>query len=667
MNSELTKRHSQKISAITQSHELPADLGLEKWLLSSWQRCITGYGIDPFVNKSMSVLEVSELKDHLDRLDHLRYIADAEMRSLYESISGSGFAIMLTDAQGVILHHICDPTIEKEFRKAGLRLGANWSENHEGTNGIGTCILEGVPVTVHRDEHFRRRHINLTCSGAPIRGPHGDLIAILDASSCSSEDSRNSQIHLRALVARSALLLENLNFLFEYRDEQVLRFHHRAECIGLPNEALLALDHNRRILAANARAVEFLEAPSRHALVGKSACELFDPCGSRCLEPGAGRRWGGTLWPVCLRKTGQRFCALLYTVSNTISTTGAGKVEKTVKSSTLDLDMLASSDSHMRESVCAATRIMDRRVPILLRGETGTGKEVFARAIHNAGQRADKSFVAINCSSIPEALIESELFGYKHGAFTGARREGMKGKVLQSNGGTLFLDEIGDMPLHLQTRLLRCLEECEIVPLGANEPIAIDLNVISATHQDLEKLIDEGSFREDLYYRLNGISLMLPPLREREDKVELIRFIIEREQDLDVGDSDVGAAVDDAAMAKLLAYKWPGNIRELRNVTRTALALCEENTLRLNDLPERIVTWRPDRPLNGSEFANGDAMVTAEVLPKNPLDIAEKEAITIALKDHRWNVTSTAQALNMSRNTLYRKLNKHGLPTTKPQ
>ena len=253
------------------------------------------------------------------------------------------------------------------------------------------------------------------------------------------------------------------------------------------------------------------------------------------------------------------------------------------RKTSLTLEELAGQDPQMLRNVRSAHRIAMSRVPVMIQGPTGAGKEMFARALHAASDRAAQQFVALNCAAIPESLIESELFGYRSGAFTGARKEGMRGKILQSSGGTLFLDEIGDMPLALQTRLLRVLEEQEVLPLGTETPVKVDVRVISASHQNLRSMLSRGEFREDLYYRLNGITLELPPLAMRTDKERLIREFLAAETD-----DDRPAAIEIDAFGQLLAYRWPGNVRELRNVIRTALAICDGGVVRLRDLPSEV-------------------------------------------------------------------------------
>ncbi len=254
------------------------------------------------------------------------------------------------------------------------------------------------------------------------------------------------------------------------------------------------------------------------------------------------------------------------------------------------LDKLQFGDPQMLHNVQIAKRVVERNVPVMLLGETGTGKEMFAQALHRSGSRADKPFVAINCASIPEALIESELFGYISGAFTGARKDGHAGKILHANGGTLFLDEIGDMPVSLQTRLLRVLEEREVMPLGGEVPIKLDIRLISATHCDLQARIAQKEFREDLYYRLHGVTITMPPLRDRSDRPQLIRHLVMQESD---GDGNV--VLDDRLLAALDQHPWPGNVRQLRHLLRTMIALRETDLLTLADLPPEFAPWRRRR------------------------------------------------------------------------
>jgi len=299
-----------------------------------------------------------------------------------------------------------------------------------------------------------------------------------------------------------------------------------------------------------------------------------------------------------------------------------------------------------------ACRVIARRTPILLCGETGSGKEVFARAVHERSPHAGGQLVAINCASLPESLIESELFGYRAGAFTGAQRSGRRGKILQADGGTLFLDEIGDMALDLQARLLRVLDERQVTPLGGEESHAVDFQLISASHRHLPALVREGRFREDLYYRLAGIELQLPPLRERSDKRELIRSVLAEE-----GGHD--AALSPPAEQLLMSHAWPGNVRQLRHVLRSAAALADGATILPAHLPSLQAAPRQPASPAAAAAAEDQASVAAPALPKlNPIQANERQVLLQLLEQHRWNVSNVAKSLDVSRNTLYRKLHK---------
>jgi transcriptional regulator of acetoin/glycerol metabolism len=289
-----------------------------------------------------------------------------------------------------------------------------------------------------------------------------------------------------------------------------------------------------------------------------------------------------------------------------------------------------------------ALRVAGKRLPLLILGETGVGKEVFARAVHDAGVRRARPFVAVNCSAIPEALIESELFGYAPGAFTGARSRGATGKIAQAHTGTLFLDEIGDMPFNLQTRLLRVLAEGEVVPLGGDAPQQVDIDVICATHRDLTQMVAEGTFREDLYYRLTGATLKMPPLRERAD----IRDVIEAVFDEEAQTAGHVLTLDTQLAARLCSYAWPGNIRQLRNVLRYACAMCESTRVEMRHVPPDIAA------LFLAEGDSGGLNQEADGCDERD----ERTRIVEALTRHQWRPNAAAAALGISRATLYRRI-----------
>ncbi len=655
----LATRHASRVLHVVQNGLQPA--GIEPHVTRSWYRCLQEYHIEPAAPRQASVLSASALRESQQRMGELLPVARAEMESLYEQIAGSGFAVILSDIQGMVLTTISDPTLQREFRQAGLSLGSLWDERHEGTNGIGTCLAEAGPVTVHREEHYRGYNVSLSCSGAPILDSQGNILAVLDASTANSCDSRLIQRHTMALVLMSTHLISRWNFLNEYSQSWILRFHSRPEFVGLLHEALVAMDGDGRILAVNESALLQLGCSTRKSLVGESIGKFFQ------FDFGTLERRAqfepSTIWPVRDLAHGRRFFALargpLHAHSRAFALSAAEPSTETAGPKVIPRGHHhVGEDPQMRKNLTVGRQLFAKQVPILLKGATGTGKEAFAKALHNSGLWFDKPLVTVNCAAIPESLIESELFGYTRGAFTGAVKEGRVGKILQSNGGTLFLDEIGDMPLMLQTRLLRVIEEREIVPLGSDQPIPVNLHVISATHRDICKMIENGDFREDLYYRLNGITLQLPLLRDRADKADLIRTLLQEEN---AGQESIEIAED--AFQKLLEYSWPGNIRQLRNALRTASALCRDGTIRVSNLPQEI--FHSDARVAPADAAaspgQSAASVVTPALPSAALRDAECAALLRELERMHWNISRTAQALGISRNTLYRKIHKHNI------
>ncbi len=655
-NNHLVTSHASRIFHVVRGEMQPD--GIEPHITRSWHRCLREYGIEPAAPRQSSVLGAQSLKDLQLRMGELLPVARAEMESLYEQIAGSGFAVVLSDNQGAVLSMITDPALQREFHKAGLTLGALWDERHEGTNGIGTSLAEGCSVTVHREEHFRGYNVSLSCSGAPILDPHGSIMAVLDASTVNSSDSRLIQRHTMALVNMSAHLISRWNFLNEYSESWILRFHSRPEFVGLLHEALVAMDHEGHILAINESAMVQLGCSSRKSLVGQSIEKYFQ-FSFGTLEQRA-KFEPTAIWPVRDLAHGRRFFAIvrapLRPPSRRFALLDAGDAADAPERSRESGQQHVVEDPQMRKNLFCGRQLFAKQVPILLQGATGTGKEAFAKALHCSGLWFDKPFVTVNCAAIPESLIESELFGYTRGAFTGASKEGRMGKILQSNGGTLFLDEIGDMPLMLQTRLLRVIEEREVVPLGSDQPIPVNLHVVSATHRDIRQMIQGGEFREDLYYRLNGITLYLPLLRDRLDKAELIHTLLREE----VGEQESIEIAPDA-FDKLMNYPWPGNIRQLRNALRTSSALCRDGIIRAPNLPQEILDTQPGGPQRAAPAAEADVLAANQAGPRDALQEAECAALVRELERMRWNVSRTAQTLGISRTTLYRKIHKHGI------
>lgn len=312
------------------------------------------------------------------------------------------------------------------------------------------------------------------------------------------------------------------------------------------------------------------------------------------------------------------------------------------------VDNIIGSDTKFREIVKECLKVAKTDIPVLLTGETGTGKEVMAKALHTNSLRYDKPFVSINCAAIPFELLESELFGYMDGAFTGAKRGGKKGKFQLANGGTIFLDEIGDMPSSMQAKLLRVLQEKEIEPLGSEKSIPLDVRVVAATRQDLEAKMKDGSFREDLYYRLSVFNIHIPPLRERGgDSLELAEFFLDELNHK----YKTYKTFSKAVKAYFLKYQWPGNVREVNNVVQSAYAISTENIIDINDIPARMLQQeKPAINLDKNKKSLGQMV-----------DDYEKEVILELLKKHKGNCLEAAKEAGIHKSNFYRKLQKYGI------
>ena len=614
--------------------------------IASWKRCRDDFGLDPGMTPEPVIIDRTDLQRRQEQYRKLLTIARPEMTDLYQQLAGSGHAIMLTDRDGVLLNYIGDPQFTDAAAHAGMQTGAVWSEAAQGTNGMGTCLVEKKPLVIHKSSHFFSHNARLTCAAAPIFDPHGNILAVLDASS----EWKMAQQHTMVLLNMSAQVIENRAFFCAMKDDYVLRFHARSEFLSTLGEGAIAFDTDGRILAANRSAIFQLSLENPQQIVGQRIQELFTTTIPTLLK--RAHRYGFHSFPIREPRQGRRFFATVQAPEKT-DCPGPAPTTRLSEQPLLQeylgrdtpFESLHFGDPRMKRNIDTAKKVLERDIPCILFGETGTGKDMFARALHQGSSRHDKPFVAVNCASLPESLIESELFGYRPGAFTGASREGSRGKIVQADGGTLFLDEIGDMPLHLQARLLRVLEEREVIPLGGEKPIPIDIKLISATHHDLQAMIADGEFREDLYYRLHGISFSMPPLRERADRRELIRRIGQLESG-----EDATLQWDEDTLEVLDNFNWPGNIRQLRNVLRTATALCTDHRVRVDDLPDEFRQ-------SLSQQNDGDE----PELTFNALAVAERDALLNELEGMHWNVSRVAKKLKLSRNTLYRRMKRYGI------
>jgi transcriptional regulator of acetoin/glycerol metabolism len=655
--SNFAAEHGNRVRSIVQNKCAREPVANGSRITASWRRCLNDYQLDPDSCGEPEVVSHSELLERQERLVTLRTAAEGEMANLYQQLAGSGYAIMLTDRDGVLLNFFGDPSFTHAASKTGLMQGAVWSEKAQGTNGMGTCLIERRPISVHQDEHYLSRNIGLSCAAAPIFDHSGELVAVLDASG----ESHLAQQHTLALVSASVQMIENRVFLRQFRDTYIVRFHNRPEFVGTLSEGAIALSVTGRVLAATRRAVLLLGLQGAADIVGRDITELFNISFSGLIDCSVKKAFHPV--PIFDHRNGARFFAVSYAPvpgpRALRPPMSAAPLVEALPAEAPDspLDQLQFGDAQMLHNVQVGKRVVERNVAVMLLGETGTGKEMFAQALHRSGSRAQQPFVAINCAAIPEALIESELFGYVPGAFTGARKDGHAGKIVHANGGTLFLDEIGDMPVSLQTRLLRVLEEREVLPLGGDVPIKLDIRLISATHDDLQARIARKEFREDLYYRLHGVSITMPPLRERSDRLPLIRHLVEQESE-----GDGAVTLDAPLLAALDQHAWPGNIRQLRHLLRAMIALRETDLLTLADLPPAFAAAALPAGVSAAAAAASAAAqagsAAAPGMGLNSLENAERQALIQELTQHGWNISTLARQLKISRNTLYRKVQR---------
>jgi len=653
--------HIRTVMLVAGEGRLPAsESARDAVIRESWARCVHQHRLDPTRMCEPLILPGHQVREHQQRIEDLLHIARHGLETLYQQVAGMGYCLLLTDARGVTVDFIGDLALDASLRRAGLTLGADWSEARAGTCGVGTAIATGEALTVHLDDHFDATHIPLTCTTSPVFDPQGRLTAVLDISALSSPQNKDSQHLALQLVKMYASLIENANFLQRYRRDWILRLNESPEFVDVNPRHLLALDAGGRVIGHNRSAQRMLETEAgARPVMGQPFERLFD---ARFEELG-------------------RFVPFRASVQRALTVAGSGRLlfmqasppapprvateaqtAPTGRPLPAPLAALSGGDPVLDRQIERAARLVNASVALLLTGETGSGKEFLAKALHESSGRRGRPFVAVNCAAIPESLIESELFGHLPGSFTGAGSKGRRGLVQEADGGTLFLDEIGDMPRDMQSRLLRVLAEREVLPIGATRPVPVNLRVIAATHHDLPTLVRQGLFRDDLYYRLNGAQITLPPLRERRDLDWVIQRLLDAGAHADGQPS--APQLSAAARALLHAHRWPGNLRELRNVLDFARAVCSGGCIVPEDLPDGLA---------GAAVA-GDAPPTSVPLARpasawqSPGEHPPEAVLLLQyLRAAQWNVSAVARQLGLSRMTLYRRMHRFGIVSPNQQ
>lgn len=635
--------------------ELPDGL-VDPVIVRSWERC-RRFGLDEsgFFQATDSLDRIA-LKTEQDRNRYLISQGRPIMEHVYEQIRDTGSMVIMADANGLLLETVGDPDFVGRARRIALSPGANWDENNAGTNAIGTVLAEEQATAIYGGEHFLDQNGFLTCCASPVFGPDGRLIGVLDISG----DYRSQQRHTLGLIRLSTSILEKRLFETAHAREIVVSFHSRADYLGTPREGLAAVTADGQVLAMNRPGLEILGIRLVDA-VRRDFSMVFESNLANLVDRQRSNPQGVSEITV----NGRPIYVLLrgqlppLTVAGRVFDEPVARPQRrpeiAASKPTLTLDTLNTGDLRLQAAIDRARRILGKDIPMMIQGESGAGKEMFAKAFHHSGPRHDGPFVALNCASIPETLIESELFGYQGGAFTGARKEGAPGKIQQAHGGTLFLDEIGDMPLNLQARLLRVLQERSVTPLGSTRAIQVDISLICATHRKLREEVARGTFREDLYYRLNGLAVTLPSLRERTD----IRALVVKLANAEAVSRPEPVRFSESAMQAIENYGWPGNIRQLYNVIRVAIALLEddESLITESHLPEELF----ETPLRTqpTTTAGQDHWAAAPLeTPAGSLEEISRQAALRTLEAAGGNISAAARQLGISRNTLYRKLGK---------
>ncbi|MEY2653393.1 MAG: hypothetical protein RLZZ524_420 [Pseudomonadota bacterium] len=643
---------------------------LEPGVLASWMRSVTEHGLEPDRIVEPDVLTHAELLERRAPIDEMSAYSSPEIDRLFQTLSDHAQVVMLSDAQGVVMHFRSAATVVDTCSNLRVLPGSVWNEEKQGTTGVGLCLREQKPLSVVMAEHFATKLAGLSCTVAPIFGSEGRLAGVLNVTAMRSTD-HTLQAVVRQMVASSARRIENVFFDRRHARARILRLSRHDDFSDTAAEARLAIDESGRIIDATPNAARLLRSVSINGRAGELPEQLIGRKFSAVVDAGPVERLlqdpvatlEGVHGRIHLRVTEppRRAPVKVQAIdvaphSARVSAPSSAPRESTSKAAAAaTLEEIVGHDGAMLDGLRIAQRLHARGLPLLLQGESGSGKTRLARALHEHGPHRGGGFVAINCAAIPQELIESELFGHRPGAFTGAARQGAPGRLVGAHGGTLFLDEIGDMPLGLQGRLLQVLSEGEFVPVGATQPVQVRFALISATLRDLKALVQEGRFREDLYYRLSGATLALPPLRERSDLAQLVeRAFARAAEEAGMADQPLAAA----AMDVLCRHRWPGNFRELQHVAKFSVAINDEDMIGLSSLPASLVDQVEPAGLSHAVAGRQRASAGSVSSGAGKRPVSDAETLLSLMERTGWNVSAAAAQLGISRATLHRRLNE---------
>lgn len=599
------------------------------------------FGIDPMSRNTLQECISNEaLNERREHNAELLQVVLPHFAEFFELLSPDDFLIAAVDADGYILHITGSERLTTQYRTRNCAPGFRWTEKDVGTTAISMCHKHHIPIQLTGADHYCHLAHHLTSSSAPIFGGGGELLGILVVSG-AKEFTHPHTLYMVTTAARAA---ERQLRVMRRNKALALHIGFFDKVIESASTGLLILNREGEIWKINGKGAQILKA---NDLEGKHISELKGLSLDINKLQNASQQWvNKECWVRCDRGT----VPIIYTAQAVLSETnellGAvlvfnemSEIQKMAENISgakahYTFPMIVGHSPKFLGAIDLAQKAADSVVTVLLQGETGTGKELFAQAIHNHGKRSQYPFVPINCGAIPADLLESELFGYVEGTFTGAVKGGRPGKFELADGGTILLDEIGDMPHHMQVKLLRVLQTAEVYRIGARKPVKINTRIIASTHVNLSKAVAQGRFREDLYYRLNVLPINIPPLRHRgaEDILELATLFLNRGTPLPLTFSH-------EAEQALISYRWPGNVRELENIVQRALHRCEGEVLDVEHFA----------------LPNTD---NAQRISTGTLKEMEYKLIKATLKETEHNMVESARRLGISRATLYRKVEK---------
>ncbi|AIQ70177.1 sigma-54-dependent Fis family transcriptional regulator [Paenibacillus graminis] len=626
--------------------------GTKPVIAASWRRCREA-GVDPMSGKGLQVSE-EELASRLQEKKQLLSVAKPVMDSIYQIIKDTVYAIVLTDQDGVLLHTVLNKELEPECVKVNFVEGAKWDELSVGTNAVGTALAVNDAVQVLGSEHYCTSHHAWTCSAAPVHDSRGNVIGCLDLSG-KAEDVH---AHTFGVVVSAVSSIEKQLHMLEASQMMHAVFQSMQDGLLVIDTGYRVRHYNERLASIFMLSQEQMEALSIKELLKEVDLESVF-AGERYLSYADCTLTVGSNKIDCMVNIYPfTFDDKILGASLTIRE--AGQVRKEVNQlagfkANYRFAEVITDNSYMQGQIAFAQRIAKTNCTVLIEGESGTGKELFAQSIHNASLRAGGPFIAINCAALPKDLVESELFGYEKGSFTGALREGNPGKFELAHGGTIFLDEIGELPLEIQAKLLRVLDNHKVRRIGGKHERTLDVRVIAATNRDLAEEVSRKSYRSDLYYRLNVINIKLLPLRERrEDIAPLAKLFL-----LKCNRDHPGPAkrFSPSFLKTLQSYEWPGNARELQNAVQRAYYVCSSADITHLDLP-------PARTSPLQHTNSGNAAVPQKSSAESPakkMEQIEMESICSALKTCGGNAVAAAKMLGIGKSTIYRKIAGYGI------